>query len=231
MKKVVFYTCYFGGDNNHSKLIGKLPSATHDCVYFTNNLDIYKKLENTGWKRIWVDNIPIYDCHIKDTQSSKLLRCCPHKFDILSNYEYTCWIDSKLDVFEDKVMSVINLLDNSDKCMALTKHPYSDRFTSVWDEYNIALGYQKYFSQKEQYFNYITKKINEGFSDKLDIHYAMGFNLRKKCIDSEKIGEVWYSHILECGIEDQISFQFVKQLFSNLILTLNYQQTWKYSYQ
>jgi hypothetical protein len=36
----------------------------------------------------------------------------------------------------------------------------------------------------------------------------------------EKIKEInntWYQHIQECGIQDQISFFFVKQLFNDYI--------------
>jgi hypothetical protein len=33
-----------------------------------------------------------------------------------------------------------------------------------------------------------------------------------------KIGETWLNHIQMCGIQDQISFFFVKQLFSDYIL-------------
>jgi hypothetical protein len=35
-----------------------------------------------------MDNISIHNCNIKDTIETKILRCCPHKFNILTNYEY-----------------------------------------------------------------------------------------------------------------------------------------------
>jgi hypothetical protein len=33
----------------------------------------------------------------------------------------------------------------------------------------------------------------------------------------QKINNTWYNHIQECGIQDQISFFFVKQLFEGCI--------------
>ncbi len=32
-----------------------------------------------------------------------------------------------------------------------------------------------------------------------------------------ELNNTWYKHILECGIQDQISFFFVKQLFEPFI--------------
>jgi hypothetical protein len=34
--------------------------------------------------------------------------------------------------------------------------------------------------------------------------------------NAAKINEEWYKNILECGIQDQVSFFFVKQLFSRI---------------
>jgi len=228
--KLAFYSCYFGGDSNHSKMTPPLPSKKYPCYFYTNNKDTLDNSLRLGWISIFREDIPIYNDSILDTMSSKSFRAFPHNLDELKdNFEYTCWLDSKLAVDENKVEEIIYQLDNSQKVMALTSHPNNHK--SVWDEYHLSIQFQKYGSQKDQYFKYINDKLNNGYSESIKNHYCMGFNLRKKSEISDKINLDWYNNILECGIEDQISFQFVQQDYSNYILTLPYQHGWKYSFE
>ena len=229
--RIAYYTCYFGGDINCSKLIPIVPSQTYDCYYFTNNIDIYNQLQYTKFIRVFLENIPIYNCFVKDTMATKELRSCPHKFPILQKYEYLCWFDSKLNVYEDKVINILNIMDNNNKLLCMTKHPYSDSFNSVFDEYNLAITYEKYASQKDMYLNYIKKQLLKGFSDKIKVHFCCGFRIMKMCEKQNEIGETWFEYINECGIEDQISFQFVVQTYEDYILPLEYQETWKYCFE
>lgn len=232
MNKLAYYTCYFGGNHSYSRLIPPIPSSKYDCFYFTNDIHIYNELENTSWKRVFCPNVPVHNCPIKDTMETKLLRTCPHKFDTLHNYEYLCWFDSKLQVYECKVEELITQLSaNNDKVIAFSKHPYSDKFNSVWDEFNLAIGTDKYNAQKEQNIKYIESQIKAGFSEKINIHFCGGWNLRKNCKKTEEFGELWHSHILECGIEDQISLQFVQQKYIDCIIPVNNKEAWKYFYE
>ena len=227
--KFAYYTCYFGGDISYSKVIPLIPSLKYDCYYFTNNIEIYNLLEHTKYIRIFIKHIPIYNCLIQDAMSSKELRSCPHHFDILKRYDYLCWFDSKLVVNESKVIKVLKIMSNNDdKLLAMTKHPYSERFNTVFDEYNLAITYDKYATQKEMYLNYINNQLNNGFSAIINIHFCCGFTIKKMCDKINEIGEFWYKHIQECGIEDQISFQFVNQKYGQYIMPLEYQETWKY---
>ena len=41
MNKLAYYTCYFGGYHNYSRLIPPIPSEKYDCYFFTNDNDIY----------------------------------------------------------------------------------------------------------------------------------------------------------------------------------------------
>jgi len=232
MKKLGFYTCYFGGRSNYSRLIPPLPSIKYDCYYFTNDIDIYNKLKETAWIVIYMNDIPIHNCHIKDTMESKKIRCCPHKFDVLNNYEYLCWFDSKLQVYENKIEELVEKLSNDlNKIIVLNKHPYSNRFNSVWDEFNLAMNIPKYNAQKNQYIKYIEMQLNNGFNKNINIHFCGGWNIRKMCKKTEEFGELWYEHIQECGIEDQISLQFIQQKYIDNIIPVEYQETWKYIYE
>lgn len=231
MKKLAYYTCYFGNTINYSRLIPPLPSIKYDCYYFTNDIDIYNSLEKTCWKRILCSDIQVHDCNIKNTMETKILRTCPHKFNVLNDYEYLCWFDSKLKLYENKIEELMSQLSNNeDKIIVLSKHPCSNKFKSVWDEFNLAMEFDRYSLQKEQNINYIKQQIKNGFSEKINIHFCGGWSLRKKCEKLKEFGEEWYSHILECGIEDQISLQFVQQKYIDNIIPVEYQETWKYFY-
>lgn len=225
---LAYYTMFFGDVNNYSCLVPPVPSETYDCYYFTNNLEMFYILQNTRWIPIFESDIPINNDHIKDTMASKELRTCPHKFDILTKYQYLCRLDSKLFVYESKILEVIKKMENSGKVLAFTKHPYD--YHSVWDEFHLCLEVPKYKEQESQYKQYIEQKLKEGFSEYIDNHFAGGFVITKKCEKTRQFGETYYKHILQCGIEDQISLDFVQQLYKDDILVLAFQETWKYFY-
>ena len=65
---------------------------------------------------------------------------------------------------------------------------------------------------------YILHQVNNGLSEYVENHCACGFLIRN--MKHEKMNELnstWYKHIQDCGIQDQISFFFVKQLFTDYI--------------
>jgi len=232
MKRVAYYTCYFGGDRYiYSKLIPPIPSQTEDCYYFTNNNDIYKSLENTKWIRIFMPEILVHNDPILDAMASKEIRTCPHHFEVLKGYTYLVWFDSKLKVYEDVVNSYITYLDNSNESIVLTKHPYSGTYKTVWDEYNLAITYPRYALQKHLYKAYIEAKLAEGYPESIDVFYCGGFSIRKSCEVVREFGEEWLKNIQQCGIEDQISLQFIIPKYAEHIKGLKYQETWKYSYE
>ena len=115
--------------------------------------------------------------------------------------------------------------------IVLSKHPFSDKFNSVWDEFNLAINYEKYSAEKDKYIQYIQTQLENGFSEKINIHFCAGWNIKKMCKKTEEFGELWYKHIQECGIECQISLQFVQQKYIDNIIPIDYQSTWKYSYE
>ena len=93
------------------------------------------------------------------------------------------------------------------------------------------MNVNKYSIQRNQYETYINKYINNGYSEKINIHFCGGWNLKKMCKKSEEYGELWYSHILECGIEDQISLSFIQQKYIDYIIPVEYKEVFKYFYE
>jgi len=230
--KLAYYTCFFGSSNNYSFLIPPVPSKDYDCYYFTNNIDIYTQLQDTKFIRIFIDDIPIYDDWNKDIMSSKAYRCKPFDIEILKIYEYVCWFDNKLQVFDEKVENIIYELDNSDKSIVFTKHPYSEKYNSIWDEFNSSMGVEKYKNEETNYVNYINKMIDKGYTETNKNGFLCGgINIRKNNEISKKFGLDWFNNILECGIQDQLTLYFVLQDYIENIKILEYQSIWKYFYE
>jgi hypothetical protein len=229
--KLAYYTCFFGSQNNYSFLVPPIPSKEYNCYYFTNNKDIYNKLQSTDFISIFIDNIPIYDDHNKDTMSSKIYRCNPFDIDILKKYDYICWFDNKLEVFDEQVENIIYELDKSDKSIVFTRHPYSERYNSIWDEFNLSMDTKKYKNEELNYFNYINKMIKNGYneSNKNGFLYG-GINIRKNNEITKKFGLDWFNNILECGIQDQLTLYFVSQDYIEHIQILEYKSFYNYFY-
>jgi len=81
---------------------------------------------------------------------------------------------------------------------------------------------ERYKLESEKYINYINNQTYKGLSIITDYHCQCGFLISN--IKHEKIKEInttWYQHIQECGIQDQISFFFVKQLFNDYIYSFS----------
>jgi len=231
-KRMAYYTCFFGGKSNYSFMIPPLPSLKHDCYFFTNNREIQAQLCGTKWIAIFMNNIPIHNSHQEDSMETKLLKSCPHKFPELSMYEYLCWLDSKLEIKESKVDELVFQLSNdTNKVLVLSKHSFSDVFTSVWDEFKLAMSVTKYKQQEQQNVRYIETQIKSGFSEKIDIHFCSGWSIRKMCEKTNEIGDLWYEHIKMCGIECQISLSFIQQKYRENIISVDYQYPWKYSFE
>ena len=220
-EELVFYTCFFGDDHSVANKIPSVPTTEYDCYYFTNNLSTYNKLKNTGWNRVFINDIPIKETYTGNSMDSKEIKSCPHKFQILNQYKYSCYFDSKLKIDMERVKINLTNLINSDKSIIFAKHPLI-KSNNVWDEFNESMKQPRYFSQKEQYEKYINQQLSQGMMPVSDIHHVTGFIIRKHGETTNQINEEWYKHIKECGIQCQISFFFVQQMYKAHIYPVEY---------
>lgn len=212
-KFLAFYTVFIGSNKNLSFNIPPLPSVNHDCFYFTNNLAILKSLNNTGWIPRFVDVNPKDDV-FDSCMLSKHVKVLPSKYAELANYNYTCYLDSKVNkVSPQKILDLINnYCEVQGYAMLLRQHWFVP--PNVFNELEESMIQKRYKLQKDRYASYIAQQIKNGLSSTTEYHAACGIivrNMREKIIHD--IGETWLEHIDQCGIQDQISFFFVKQLF------------------
>jgi hypothetical protein len=88
---------------------------------------------------------------------------------------------------------------------------------TIWTEFNDSMFQERYLRQKDSYLNYINKQINNGLKDS-NVVLSGGWSIRNmKHPKIKEFNNTWYKHILECGIQDQISLFFVYQLLEEYI--------------
>lgn len=223
-KKLAYYTAFFGDNSSWVNIIPPLFSAVHDCYFFTNNAEMYDRLGGTKWIRVFLD-IPIKTDYALSAMDSKELKLCPHRFEELQSYEFTCWLDSTLIAFDDKISPLLDKLDGYN--IVLTRHPA--KFSSVWDEYRGSLALQKHQINKDRYLVYINSRLGRGFSEITDCFHCTGFILRRTCDEIADLNELWLEEVKECGINCQICFHFVKQIHGLPVMALEFYQYWDYN--
>jgi hypothetical protein len=210
---LAYYSGFCGSNTNESYSIPSIPSNIYDCYFYTNNIDLYEKLKETKWIRKFLYIEPTEDWNESNFQC-KHLKACPHMYKDLTNYSNTIWLDSKLGKLnEDLIQQIMDnkMLEND---MLLRQHPWTSPF--IWYEVDASLKQERYKPFSNKIHNYIYKQINNGLKENTSFHASCGFIIRKMNENTKRIGETWYEHIKECGIQDQISFFFVKQLFSGI---------------
>lgn len=218
---ICYYTVFIGSNNNSAFKIPKLPSQYYDCYYYTNNKELYDELQNTKWKSILLD-IEVSDDVNKSAMDAKHLKARPDLYYDLNNYDYTVYFDSKLNVNCDK--DIENIIDTKMKQypMILRKH---NNLKNVWEEFDESMNHERYKKEKDKYIKYINKQLNNGLQSSTENHYITGFIIRDNNNPIVKeINKTWYEHILECGIECQISFSFIQQIYSEYIGSIEYDQ-------
>ena len=216
---LAFYTYFYGSNNNIAFKIPEIPSCKYRCYYYTNNLSLIELLKNTNWIGIF-ENKPTNDDIIESCMVGKHIKTKPNEYYELSKYDYLCFLDSKSDkVNETFVESFINKYF-IEKNYALLIREHWFIHNNVWDEYNMSMLQDRYVLESDKYKNYINNQIKNGLSEVTEHHCACGFMIRNmKHSKINELNNTWYQHIQECGIQDQISFFFVKQLFNGDILS------------
>lgn len=216
---LAFYTYFYGSNKNGAFKIPTIPSLKYKCFYYTNNLTLLSLIQKTKWIPIY-DNKPTNDDLIQSNMIGKYIKTCPHMFPHIKEYDYLCYLDSKLEHVSEKfVEDYIHkyFVTNTNYAVILRNHTFIK--PDVWKEYEVSMEQHRYKIQSDAYKKYINSQVESGLKTKTPYHCQCGFIIRNmKHPQVNNIGETWLQHIQMCGIQDQISFFFVKQLFSDYIL-------------
>jgi hypothetical protein len=216
-----FYTCFYGSDNNEAFNIPPIPSNTYKCFYYTNNKLLLEKIKESKWIGIY-DNIITKDDLIESCMAGKKPKVLPHTYKDLNEFNYTCFYDSKFGLIDETIVeTMINkYLIEDDYALLLREHNFIKN--NVMNEFNESMKQERYVMQKEQYITYINKQIDNGLNKSTEKHAMCNVLIRNmKHPKIKDINNTWYKHIQECGIQDQISFFFVKQIYKDYIYIFN----------
>lgn len=219
MLRLAFYTCFYGSDSNRAFKIPEIPSLKYPCYYYTNNRTILELLAATKWKSFY-DNKPTTDDRIESCMAGKHIKAMPQEYPALVGYDYLCFLDSKLDHVDEHFVErlIARYFIKQNHALLLREHWFIRN--SVWNEFTESMKQERYRMQQDMYKRYIDSQVRKGLSATTEHHCACNLLIRN--MKHERIKELnttWYAHIQECGIQDQISFFFVKQLFPQDILS------------
>ena len=151
---------------------------------------------------------------IESCMVGKHIKTMPHEYAELKEYDYLCFLDSKLGkVSETFVENYIHTYFIEKNYALLLRQHWHIR-DNVWNEFNESMYQERYRIESDNYRKYISNQVAKGLTETTDRHCATGFLIRN--MKHEKMIELnttWYQHIQECGIQCQISFHFINQLF------------------
>lgn len=212
-KQLAVYSVYFGSSAN--KTLGEAPVPCGiDHYFISNNREVLKRAEALGWIPRFLD-LEVSDNVILSAHQSKIPKALPHRFAFLQGYHYLLYVDDKIRLDSHALTGLMNLLEASGAPLALKRHPSLDN--NILEEFGEAMLQLRYRAQSKQIIAYLTEEISLGYRFDSGRLFATGIILRDMTHpEVNDINELWYSHILRCGIECQIAFDFVAQRYPDI---------------
>jgi hypothetical protein len=216
-KKFAIYSTFFGASNvktfNNTAI-----DLGFDHYFISNNQDILKIAQGKGWRPIFVE-LPLTNNRVLSAQQSKIPKALPHYFPALNNYEFLLYVDDKIEFNANKVnkLLLVHTLPGPNFSIMIREHPSLKG--NILNELAVSMIQPRYQSQRDQLVEYITCQIKQGHDLKVEHLYWTSAIIRNMTHPDTKIfGEQWYQDILNCGIECQVSFDFVAQRYKSIRL-------------
>ena len=139
-----------------------------------------------------------------------------HCMKISKKYDFTFYTDDKLIPNITKIENSIYELNNSNSCLGIRKHPFLKN--NILFEFGESMLQSRYKVEWEKTVEYINSEINNGYKLESQMYWTSAILRNMKHEDINLINETWYDHIQRCGIECQISFNFISQRFRSISL-------------
>ena len=212
-KKFAVYSAFFGESN--AKTYNKTNiNQNFDHFFISNNHNILKTVADNGWQPIFLD-LPVSKNRILSAQQSKIPKALPHLFPALNNYDAHLYIDDKLKFDASQMYQFSKELIKNNQSMMIREHPSITN--NILNELAVAMIQPRYQAQREQIVAYIDNQIRQGLRLSANRLYWTSAIIRNtKHIETNTINEDWYEAILNCGIECQISFDFIAQKYYSI---------------
>lgn len=214
-ESVAVYTTYCGTTQNatfNPKFVSREP---YPHFIISNNQEILERAISVGWKALFLD-LEISDNPIISASQAKIGKAIPNIFKKIMDFDYIFYKDDKMDVDLSKIPSYIHYMNQTRSSILIRPHPFLTE--NILYEFSEAMLQARYRAQRDKIIAYMSEEIKNGHKLECQL-YATGAILRNtKHPDTEKINRLWYDHILRCGIECQISFDFIAQSFDSINL-------------
>ena len=140
---------------------------------------------------------------IYNMMSAKYYKMNYHKIDILKNYDYIVWIDTRIALKYEFIPFIFSMVYHKYKLINFKHSIHSN----ILDELNTSLLQQRYIDQdiNEQYKIY----IKDGFKDDIGL-FENGIIIRALNDKiTNKIFEDWWEHNVKYSFQDQISYPYI----------------------
>ena len=180
-----------------------------DFFFISNNEKCLKRASQLGWIPFFLE-VGVYDDPIISAHQAKIAKALPHLFGFLKSYDKLFYMDDKFH-FSAGIITALEKIEVKETFSFMVSY---HRFLAknILFELAEAMGQPRYFSQRQRSVTFITKKLEEGLQLNVENLYETGLILRNlRHPEVNVINEDWYQSILECGIECQISFDFIRR--------------------
>ena len=214
-KELAVYSTYFGSSTNKTFNANRVAVGL-DHYFISNNKDILADVARAGWIPIFL-NLEISANRVLSAQQAKIPKALPHLFPDLAAYQFLFYVDDKIDFDVLALQSLLKMMRKDNSSFMVRSHP--SLHGNILNEFAAAMIQPRYQAQRDQTVEYIDVKLHEGLNLKVEHLYWTSAILRNMThSDTVNINEDWYSNILECGIECQISFDFIAQKYSSIFV-------------
>lgn len=213
VKELAVYSTYFGSSTNKTFNANRVAEGV-DHYFISNNKDILSDVEKAGWIPVFL-GMELSSNRVFSAQQAKVPKALPHLFPVLSAYQFLFYVDDKIDFNVLSVKPLMEIMIKGNSSLMVRTHP--SLHGNILNEFAAAMIQPRYQAQRDQTVEYIDNRLHEGLTLKVANLYWTSAILRNMGHpDTITINEDWYSNILECGIECQISFDFIAQRYSSI---------------
>lgn len=194
-----------------------------NCYFFTNNEKIKDEVISKGWIYVYIQLNVSRDIAVSSFQSKyiKFLQFLDQKrFSFFKDYYKTLiYVDHKFYIQNEQVN---NLMKRMNKSILIRETAFVK--TTIWDEYNMAMGQERYKRFQTKTLSYINNKLSEGYSENTRICNTglICYDLSSK--DVFKLTSDIYKDLVEIGTSEcQIIWGMVAQKHEKIIQTIDWQ--------
>lgn len=194
-----------------------------NCYFFSNNEKLREEVTNKGWIFVYIKLRISDDIAVSSFQSKyiKFLQFTNQKrfYFFKSYYSKIIYVDHKFYLQTEQVNS---LLERMDKSVLIRKT--APLKTTIWDEYNMAMGQERYKRFQKSTLDYINQKLHYDYSENTRICNTglICYDLSDKDVFS-LTNEV-YQDLVNVGTSEcQIIWGMVAQKYDETIQTIEWQ--------